>query len=182
MWWIEMASFPLRIMIAVLAIVATTVPSHAVARIFSCEIAHAQTLLGDGSLGPSNMTEMFVERRSLVRFDEASGLLRFDGFEPEHFDIVQEGTSQSDLVAVRELRGPAAVVLRVLQIRTGQDAMPFSFSSEVDRYSGTCHVEWRSKHEGMMGYLPVMMHFIDMPAGRGRYWRYPIFEPFHLQE
>jgi hypothetical protein len=136
-----MAGFRLLIVITALGMVTTAVPGHAGSRIFKCEIAHAQTLLGDGSMGPDNMTKLFAQRRSPVRFDEASGLLRFDTAEPDSFQLIQEGTSESDLVAIRQFRGPAAVVIQVFRIRTWEPAVPFSLIFSEDVYSGTCHVE-----------------------------------------
>ena len=107
------------------------------ALVYECRAGQMLRLSESGALQTDDWTALIMSHLPELTFVTTDGSARWMG-NLWTFRIIQRGSASTDLVAVREFRGPATNVVWVLRIRPWKTPMPFLLVSEDETFSGTC--------------------------------------------
>lgn len=95
-----------------------------------------------GRLAPGLLTEYYVNQPPrTIRFDAVSGVLRVKNQEPVRYDVVSPESSVNNLIAKRELQGPARYVVNTFRIQTWQEPLAFIYMDGTVVVTGLCEEE-----------------------------------------
>jgi hypothetical protein len=136
LWW-RRGAFAAGILLGAIS------PSrHAAAQpsalIFDCQTTQMLKLSAAGEMVEDAYTALVMRaRRPELTFVASDGSAVFNGNRLS-FRIVQRASLTNDLVAIRELAGPASYVAWVLRIRPWLSPATFLLVDETTTYSGTC--------------------------------------------
>ena len=137
--WIENR---MKLLLAAVLVLLTASSGRAATsnRLFECTM-HDGASYGTGTLKGDNITRALLDDpRRVIRFDEASGLLRFMTMEPRQFRIHDIGNLERPLVAIRTDEGPATNPLEVFVVETWRANMPFLYFDRTHVFTGTCEL------------------------------------------
>lgn len=95
-------------------------------RMLECDVLWQGQMRDDGSMGPTDWTDLHKKAFPTFVFDEGSQVLRWKGTDLAwQYQIAQAGTDENDLFAFRSLQGTASYVMETLRIRTWVEGWPF---------------------------------------------------------
>ena len=122
-----------RLIIAAVSLIGTSSTAEPV---YNCSVLDVAVVGDQGLFASSDYTELVQNSQLAFTFDVSTGLYTQDSIQ-WHFNIVQFGSSENSLKAIRQISGPATVVLQYLNIDTFSDnRFLFAWGSEV--WSGFC--------------------------------------------
>jgi hypothetical protein len=126
------------IFIAAIAGVAS-LPSNATAQgTFICRVLDVGQVGSDGRLLDNRYTSLIEDSDMTFSFDPETGSYAEDLI-TWRFRVLQNGTEENSLKAIRILEGPAATVVQYLSIETfAENSFLFAWDTEVR--SGTCEL------------------------------------------
>ena len=111
--------------------------SSAAEPVYNCNVLDVAIVGDQGLISSSDYTELVENNELAFTFDVSTGQYT-QGSIQWHFDIVQFGSSEDSLKAIRQFPGLATVVLQYLSIETFSDnRFLFVWDSEVR--SGFCY-------------------------------------------
>jgi hypothetical protein len=106
------------------------------ANLYRCTILQSGKVSG-GYLRDTNWTKGLRESMNEIIFDPVHSRLIW-GKTAHNFQIVQQGSNQNSLVAVRLHQGIASFVVQTIHIQTWEKDMPFIYQDVTEVYTGTC--------------------------------------------
>jgi hypothetical protein len=89
-----------------------------------------------GRIGPADLDWLSVAAQ--LSFDDETGILLRGSLEPMTLTVLQRGSRQNGVVALRIFKGPAAVAATYLQISTYREPKSFALLDDHDIGVGTC--------------------------------------------
>ncbi|MEQ1782258.1 MAG: hypothetical protein ABMA14_12915 [Hyphomonadaceae bacterium] len=108
-------------------------------RMFECNVLWKGEMRNNGSMGPTDWTDLNKKAFPTFVFDEGSQVLRWKGTELAwQYQIAQAGTDKNDLFALRSMQGAGSYVMDTLRIRTWIDGWPFLLVEGDEVTTGNC--------------------------------------------
>lgn len=108
-------------------------------RLFECDLVWNGTLRSDGTVGQTDWTDLRKKSFDTFIFDEGSGVLRWKGADLAwQYLVMQSGTDENSMVAMRTLQGASAFVIDSLRIQTFVEGWPFLLIERDELSSGKC--------------------------------------------
>lgn len=127
--------FSVVAVVAVLAGYSLLAPNVAQARLLRCKVEDAREP-NAGTLETSEINQLSVGQEML--FDEVEGVLTMPGGIRWHFNQIQAGTAENDLIAIRTLAGPASIAQMIFRLRSWEPDLQFLFVFGWEVQSGRC--------------------------------------------
>jgi len=114
--------------------------STAAANIFSCKTLDAVQVGSDGKMSRSGYAAFLVENYGVFVFDDETGEYS-RGSIKWNFEVLQKGSSENSMKAIRLHRGSVTAVIQRLEIKFF-DQNQFSYIDSTEIRSGVCEVEF----------------------------------------
>lgn len=108
-------------------------------RVFECDLLWKGKLRDDGSMGPTDWTKLHMKAFPTFLFDEGSAVLRWKASDLAwQYRVVQAGTEDNSLLAIRTMQGTASFVVDSLRIQTFVKGWPFLLIEQDEISTGKC--------------------------------------------
>lgn len=122
----------------VLALLVVGGPAWGAGALYKCSVKDVTTLGADGRLASTSWTRNLLRSWKTITFDEHTGALRIGGTDPYKLKVIQGTSQDNSLMALRTHKGPVAMVLQVLTIKTFMKELPFALFNHPELYTGLC--------------------------------------------
>ena len=104
---------------------------------YICELKYFGQMSESGFLEETRLSQALIASKLELTFESSSGVLTVHG-NRWHMEIIQYGSSENSLVAIRQYEGLASSGVNVFIIETWKEGMPFLYQSGSDIYTGRC--------------------------------------------
>ena len=111
------------------------------ADLFKCSINEVKQLGEAGELEETDWTKSLKKFTPHIVFDSDNSTMRHRKnvtWDDQKFEIIQKGSSQNSLIAIRSFRGVARTVFSLFRVKTWDSGLPYLFIEDDSVYNGNC--------------------------------------------
>ena len=107
--------------------------------IYNCKVISITGLESNGMMEESPRTKaLFTSTSMSFTFDEKTGVLRGDGFNPLKMDVLQKGSNENSAIGYSTYKGRVSSGIAVLRIKKWEVGLPFLFLDSATLWTGSC--------------------------------------------
>ena len=110
-----------------------------VSHIYKCQVKSITGLEPSGLMEESPRTIALFNSNSMsFIFDEATGILSGEGFNPLEMIILQKGTTENSSIGYSTFKGNVSSGIAILRIQRWEAGLPFLFLDSSTLWTGSC--------------------------------------------
>jgi hypothetical protein len=111
-------------------------------QVYSCKVKSITELEPSGLMEENPSTKaLFTSTSSTSNsftFDERTGVLSGDGFNPLEMTILQKGTNENSAIGYSTFKGTVSSGIAVMRIKNWEVGLPFIFLDSATLWTGSC--------------------------------------------
>ena len=109
--------------------------------VYNCLVKSITGLEPSGMMEESSRTNaLFNSNSKSFIFDEATGVLSGEGFNPLKMIVLQKGTNENSSIGYSTFKGNVSSGIAVLRIKKWEVGMPFLFLDSSTLWTGSCEI------------------------------------------
>ena len=106
---------------------------------YNCKVISITGLEPSGTMEESPRTKALYTSTSMsFTFDEKTGVLRGEGFDPLKMDVLQKGSNENSAIGYSTYKGRKSSGIAVLRIKKWEVGLPFLFLDSATLWTGSC--------------------------------------------
>ena len=107
--------------------------------VYNCKVISITGLEPNGMMEESPRTKaLFTSTSMSFTFDEKTGVLRGDGFNPLKMDVLQKGSNENSAIGYSTYKGRVSSGIAVMRIKNWEVGLPFIFLDSATLWTGSC--------------------------------------------
>jgi hypothetical protein len=111
-------------------------------QVYNCKVKSITGLEPSGMMEKSTKAnKLFTTNSMSFIFDETTGILSGDGFNPLKMIVLQKGSNENSAIGYSTYKGSVSSGIAVLRIKKWEMNLPFLFLDSATLWTGSCEIK-----------------------------------------